>query len=275
MRYLMREGALLSDNQWDLIDKEVVAEAKKVLVGRRFLSIHGPLGAKAQNVSVDVMTKSSASADFWAAAADDAVNIDSRRFVNLSTIYSDFMISWRDVEDESGAGVQAAADAAAACARREDELIFFGSKDKDSGVDGIFTAKGVHKVKIADWNQGENPVRDVSKALEVLVDAGCVGERALVVATDLWGKMHRIQSGTGTMEIDRVRSLVDGHLFRCSRLESGTAALVYCDPRNMDLVIGQDMTTAYLGNEDMDHKFRVMETLVPRIKRPSAIAILG
>ncbi len=273
MRYLMREGAPLTATQWDLIDKAVVAEAKKILVGRRFLSLAGPLGAQTQNVPLDVMENIvPASADFWGRAEMEAIDVAKRRFLEIATVYADFKISWRDIENEGGAGVQAAMDAAVTCARREDDLVFFG--DKDLGIDGIFTAKGSVKVPISDWTKGENPLSDVAKAIELLCEKGCAGDRVLVVSTDLYGKLHRIQPGTGMMEIDRVAGLV-GKLLQSPRLEKNKAALVYSDAHNLDLVVGQDLITAYMGNEKMDHAFRVMETIVPRIKRPSAIAILG
>lgn len=272
MRYLMRDGAPLSDGQWEQIDKAVVEEASKILTGRRFLAIKA-VAAQTQNVSLDKMENiDKAQVDYWAKADTEAIDVGSRRFVEIMTIYADFAISWRDIENEQGAGVQAARDAAVLCARREDDLIFHG--DAALGIEGVFTAAGVNKLKISDWNVGENPVFDIAKALEVLIDKGNSGERVLVVSTDLWGKLHRIQQGTGIMEVDRVRSLV-GKLFHSSRLKKNTAALIYCDPQNIDLVIGQDMITAYMGNEKLDHLFRVMETAVPRIKRASAIAILS
>ena len=43
---------------------------------------------------------------------------------------------------------------------------------------------------------------------------------------------------------------------------------------NVDLVVGQDVVTAYLGNEGLDHRFRIFETLAVRIKRPGASCIL-
>jgi uncharacterized linocin/CFP29 family protein len=39
----------------------------------------------------------------------------------------------------------------------------------------------------------------------------------------------------------------------------------------LDLAIGQDLVTAYRGNEALDHLFRVMETNALRVKRPQAI----
>jgi uncharacterized linocin/CFP29 family protein len=40
---------------------------------------------------------------------------------------------------------------------------------------------------------------------------------------------------------------------------------------NFDLAVGQDLITAYEGNEGLDHLFKVLETLVVRVKRPDAI----
>jgi uncharacterized linocin/CFP29 family protein len=38
--------------------------------------------------------------------------------------------------------------------------------------------------------------------------------------------------------------------------------------------VGQDLITAYLGPEEMGHRFRVLESLALRIKRPGAICTL-
>lgn len=272
MRYLMRDGAPLEAAQWDRMDKAVIEEAKKVLVGRRFLTLAGPLGGAAQTVPLDSLSRPEAKADFWGNADIDAVEVERRRCLNLLTVYADFLISWRDVELPDGVGVQAAREAAMAAARREDDLIFYGSKD--DGVDGLVTAAGVVTVPISDWGQGENPVQDVTKAIEALVKKGNAGERALVVSTDLYAKLHRIQPGTGVMEVERVKSMVNGRFFHTTRLQKNQAVLVYCDAYNVDLAVGQDLVIAYLGNRELNHSFRVMETIAPRVKRPSAIAVI-
>ncbi|MCD7898152.1 MAG: bacteriocin family protein [Planctomycetaceae bacterium] len=272
MRYLMRDGAPLTEDQWQKIDEAVVTEASRTLVGRRFLDVR-VVGAQAETVHRDVMERADkAAADFW--ARDDAtpVQIDRRDFLRLTTVYSDFMVSWRDIDNPAGTGVQAAREAAILAARREDDIIFHGLPDQ--GIDGILTAPGTTRMDISDWSVDENPVMDLAKGLETLIDNGSSGSRALFVSTDLYAKLHRIQHGTGIMEVDRVRSLV-GKLFRSSRLKKNSAILLYTEPQYIDLVIGQDMITAYMGNEKLDHVFRVMETLVPRIKRPEAIVIYG
>lgn len=271
MRYLMRDGAPLTDEQWARIDEAVVGEAKQILIGRRFLDV-SIVGHQTQNVPLDTLAAGNAAkADFWARDDGDAIGVSDRRFVELTSVYADFTVSWRDVESERGAGVQAAREAAVLTARREDDLIFYG--DKTLGMDGIFTVKGSNEIPISDWESGEAPVMDIAKALSVLAEKGNAGEKALIVSTDLYAKLHRIQSGAGVMEVERVRGLV-GNLYFSTRLNANSACLVYCEPQYMDLVIGQDMITAYMGNEKLDHVFRVMETLVPRFKRPQAIALL-
>ena len=42
----------------------------------------------------------------------------------------------------------------------------------------------------------------------------------------------------------------------------------------MDLAVGIDMSTAYLEQKDLNHSFRIMETIIPRIKDSNAIVVL-
>jgi len=44
---------------------------------------------------------------------------------------------------------------------------------------------------------------------------------------------------------------------------------------NLDLAVAQDMITAYLQVQNLNHYFRVFEAVTLRIKRPQAIATLG
>jgi uncharacterized linocin/CFP29 family protein len=55
----------------------------------------------------------------------------------------------------------------------------------------------------------------------------------------------------------------------------GKAILVSAGPQNMDIVIGADISLAYVESSNMVHQFRVMEVLVPRIKRPGAVLVIG
>ena len=41
----------------------------------------------------------------------------------------------------------------------------------------------------------------------------------------------------------------------------------------MDLAIGQDLVTGYLGSSEMNHDFRVFETVLLRLKNPNAVVV--
>jgi uncharacterized linocin/CFP29 family protein len=43
----------------------------------------------------------------------------------------------------------------------------------------------------------------------------------------------------------------------------------------MDLVIGQDLITGYMGSAKLNHEFRVFETALLRIKCKDAVVVFG
>lgn len=275
MEFLLRDDSGLSEELWARIDETVVKTARQLLTGRKFLSIYGPLGPGVQSVEIDTPEISGpAEADFFGDSEEGGpVKAKGRRFVEIPLIYKDFVLSWRDIEKGKQLGLpldlSAAAAAAAECAKKEDQLIFLGAGD--AGYEGLLNAKGVESVKKGDWQEGENALADVAKGLEALTAKGFAGRFALVVGTQLYMQLHRIQPGTGLMEIDRVKKLLDGNLFQTPVIGANRAVLLCAEPSSVDLVIGQDMITAYLGADKLNHPLRVLETVLPRIKRKDAI----
>jgi uncharacterized linocin/CFP29 family protein len=49
------------------------------------------------------------------------------------------------------------------------------------------------------------------------------------------------------------------------------ALMVESGAQNMDLAVGLDFTTAYVESSDLNHHFRVLESVVLRVRRPGAI----
>jgi len=64
--------------------------------------------------------------------------------------------------------------------------------------------------------------------------------------------------------------MADG-VYQSPVLKANEGVVVATGSENLDLVIGQDLITAYLGVDDMVHPFRVFETILLRVKRPEAI----
>lgn len=270
MDYLFRDESPLSSELWDKIDDTVVKTASRLLVGRRFIHLYGPLGADVLSVQVDDLTKRGEMLEDGA-----LMRTGYRTYQELPLLYSDATLFWRDLENSLNRGLpvdlSSVAEATAQCAKKEDELIFFGSKAL--GYEGLFTVEGSTHLKRSDWKTGENPFSDVAKGVETLTEKGIWGKLSLVLSPDLYTQLQRIQPGTGKMEIERVSSLVDGNIFRTPVLGANKAILVSADTQYMDLAVGQDLTAAYLETKDLNHVLRILETALLRVKRSDAIVI--
>ena len=53
MDFLARDGSPFDSDFWSKIDKTVIETASRTLIGRRFLSIYGPLGSGSISVQYD------------------------------------------------------------------------------------------------------------------------------------------------------------------------------------------------------------------------------
>ncbi len=270
MSYLSRENSSVSTELWEQIDSAVVTAARNVLTGRRFLHVFGPLGIGTESIHID---------DFDSVdeiAKDGLITTKGRKYVEIPTVYEDFTLLAKDLENSKKfnypVDLSKAVHAAEACARKEDRLIFFGNEE--NGYEGVLTALGINKIKKTDWASGENAFTDIASAIELLTAKGIYGTYALAVSPDLYLQMQRIQQGTGLLEIDRISKLLNGKIFNSPVLGTGKAVLVCSEPENMDLVIGQDLATAYLEQKELNHSFRVLETVLLRIKRKQAVVVL-
>lgn len=267
MDYLSREGAPISAELWNKIDDAVVSMAKRILTGRKFLNIYGPLGAGVQSINIDTT-------EIEETDGNPKV-IKGRKFEQIPLIYEDFGLLWRDLETSEQTGLpvdlSVVSKASAAMSKKEDELIFLGNKELN--YEGLLTAKGITRLQRGNWSEGENPVMDISAGLTRFMELGLVGRNALIISPNLLLKLQRIQPGTGITEYERLSKMVNGNIFSTSVLGNDKAVLVNAEPQNMDLVIGQDIVTSYLETKDLNHCFRIIETVLPRIKNKDAVII--
>ena len=268
MDFLSREGSPISAELWQKIDEAVTSTARNILTGRRFISIYGPLGAGIQNINVDNISELE--------ETEGSISvIKGRTYQQIPLINQDFTLLWRDLELSERMGLpvdlSSAVQAATQCALKEDEFIFFGNEEL--GYKGLLTEEGVIKLPMSDWSEGENPFKDIAAGLAKFIENGIVGRKALVVSPNLFVQLQRIQPGTGTTEYDRISKLLNGNIFSTPVLKNNKAVLVCAEPQNMDLVIGQDMITSYLETKNLNHYFRIIETLLLRIKNKKAVIV--
>lgn len=257
--YLAREQAPLKEEQWEKIDSVVIESAKKRLIGRKIINITGPLGAGAIFIPKPMMGSITA----------NEIEIEKSEILNIDMIRKDFKLKWRDIEMAEQYNMPLemgpVAAAAAICAQQEDEMIF----------NALINAKGVNSLEAQAWTASGNAFQNVVSAIEKLSSEGFYGPYAMAVSPALYAMMHRVYQGSGVLEISMVKELVTDGVFQSHVLKSSEAILLATGRENFDLVIGQDLITAYLGPEGMDHTFMVFETAVLRIKRSKAICVFS
>ncbi|HBQ93842.1 MAG TPA: bacteriocin, partial [Sulfobacillus sp.] len=87
----------------------------------------------------------------------------------------------------------------------------------------------------------------------------------------LW---HRLYGNSGVLEVDQIRQLVQGGVYMSLFIPKNDALVVANAPQNLDLAVGLDTSVAFLESSAMNHRFRVLETLTLRVKRPGAVCHL-
>jgi uncharacterized linocin/CFP29 family protein len=275
--FLLRDQAPLTPEQWEQIDAAVEDVGRRSLVGRRIVPVLGPLGAGAQVVPDDIFRD--ADRGGLDLLGEDDVGIvrgTERRYLPIPLLYKDFRLHWRDL-DANYQGCMPfdpspATAAATVVARTEDQLIFNG--DDRLGYQGLLNVAGRGVITMSDWSGLGNAFRDVVTATQYLTDAGFYGPYAVIASPRLYAAMNRVYENTGVLEIEQVQKLASAGVYRSAAIPDGRAVIVAVGASNMDLVVGQDLVAAYVESENLNHHFRVVESVVLRIKRPQAVVNL-
>lgn len=277
MDFLDRGSAPITEEEWRRIDEAVIETGRRMLVGRRILSILGPLGAGVYSLPYSVFSgKMQAGVDMIGEKDDLVIAADRRATINLPILYKDFKIIWRDVEADQHLGipldVSTAAVAASFVTSQEDNLIFNGNSEL--GHEGLLTASDRLTISISSWDKSGNALADAVKATGALSAAGHYGPYAMVVSPVLFGSMVRVYGNTGILELDQVKALMGGGVHYSNVISGKKAVVVSLGPENLSLAVGQDMVTGYTGPVNMNHLFRVMETIALLIRRADAICTI-
>jgi uncharacterized linocin/CFP29 family protein len=278
--YLMRDDAPFSAEEWAKLDAMVVGVAKKLLIGRRVVELFGPLGAGTQLVQVNQYHVTGACQhtgddvecgdDCCDCGGDcDAVDVEKRLVLQVPFIHKDFVLRWLDIASAKQSGFSPdfgpAAAAASMVARKEDEMIF----------GAMLSQEGRTTVAATDWEEPGSVFANLVSATSALAEAGFFGPYVVVVSPAVYALLHRpMRGGMGMLEIKQAKELASGGVYQTPALTDYQAIVISQGVQNMDLAVAQDLTTAYLGPERLDHVLRVMESLVLRVKRPGAICTI-
>jgi uncharacterized linocin/CFP29 family protein len=268
----------LDEAQWQHLRDEIVREARRTLVGRRFLGIYGPLGAGVDTVEFEEYGPDR-DAEIELTGRHDPEPITAARetYVRIPVLYKDFILHWRDIElsKKLGSPIDAsrAIRAAHFVADREDQLVFNG--EPRLKIEGLLNATGRHQVKRGDWNRYGVAYRNVVQGIEKLLSQNHHRPFALALSAQDYARFVQQREGQFAPEVTALAQLCDDGIHTSPVIPEGRAVLLSTGDQNVDIAVSEDLTLTCLSDHDQDFLFRVYECLVLRIKRPRAICTIG
>lgn len=272
MDILNHAGAPLNEIEWNTVTDAIIRVGKRQLVGRRFLSLYGPLGTGTQVVQLDRLPGWDLARVGMQGQTDDET-VAERRYQRMPLLYKDFVLGWRDLEQARATGNPLDWSQAEACASyvalAEDHLIFHGRADQD--LEGLLTVPGRHVLPTAGWEEPGSGFADVTRAVSHLTSAGFMPLFTVVAGVGTYALWHRLYGNSGVLEIEQIQRLVGGGVFPSPLMPEDTILVLAAGAENMDLAVGLDMNIAFVESTRMNHIFRVLETLSLRIKRTGSV----
>jgi uncharacterized linocin/CFP29 family protein len=273
MRYLNRDAAPISEKAWKVIDDLVVETGRSTVVGRRILPLQGPsgLGFRAIKKSADAVVSAPVEE-----AAEARAGLVANGVVAIPQIYFPFRLSIASVEAfdtyDQPLDLDGAFRAARLCAQQEDRIVFWG--DEALGIPGLMSLKGRHEVKVGNWDTAGAAIDDVIKALGHLDGHGFTGPYALAVGPRLYNALLRKYPDSDVLQLEHLRGFITKGIVKAPIL-GNDGLLIDASVGLNDIVIGQDLITAFAGYDGLFYSFTVLESVLPRIKVPEAICVLN
>ncbi|MFG0319470.1 MAG: family 1 encapsulin nanocompartment shell protein [Planctomycetota bacterium JB042] len=273
---LLQPDNPLSDEEWNTLQEVVVRVARRRLVGRRFIDLYGPLGPGVQTVKSErYVNATPGGVDYTGDASTAPISVEASRYVPIPIIYKDFQIHWRDLAAARRFGVpldtSACAGAASFCAGREDQLLFHG--EDSLGIEGLLSVNGSNTLQIGNWEEPGSGFEDVVQATRLLNEGGHYGPYAMAVSPKRFAQLHRLYERTGVLEVKTIRDLITDGIYQSDVLKDDEGVIVATGYANFDLALSMDLRVAYLGEENLNLRFRVLECALLRIKHPDAICV--
>jgi uncharacterized linocin/CFP29 family protein len=266
-KYLHRDDAPFGDNVWEKIDETVVGAAKSQLCGRRLLHTQGPYG-----LGLKVLPTADKPLE---EKTSGGTKIAAPCVIPLVMIQAQFNLPIRDIAafEQSGFPLDLgnAAKAAMDCARQEDNIVFNGSKA--AGVKGLMNIEGSVSVKLSSWETVGNAADDIIKAVTTLDKAGFYGPYTLGLSSELYNLLFRRYPQGNQTEMEHILQIITDGIIKTHPIASG-GILLCSGSQFANIVLGQDLMTAFVGPSGGEYQFLVSESSALNVYEAGALCVL-
>jgi len=268
----------ITEQQAQSMLEAAVQEVRRTVVARKLMALYGPLGAGTESVSLERHSQDSpAEIDLEGKPDPQPIGAhEKEQYVRVPIIFKDFILHWRDVkysqDTSSPLDNTHAIRAAHQVGDKEDNLLFNGSEDLK--IFGLLNCPGIQTIEGGDWTKPGDSVSDVYTAVRSLLAKDHHFPYVLVMSLDMYEALLKPVRESPVLELEQISKLCVDGVYWSAQIPSGTAALLSTGSQNFDIAVAEDLRIAYLGPSDMNYRFRVYESLVLRVKRPTAICMI-
>jgi uncharacterized linocin/CFP29 family protein len=258
-KYLAREDAPFDPEIWQALDAAMKQAAESQLIGRRLLDVEGPFGLGLKSVPLE--------------DAETEPGLTISKVLPVMLIQKPFALGTRDLANYEREGIALdtcpVSETARECARLEDDLIFNGMHN----MPGLLTVEGANSMNLLSWDEVGAAAKGLIEAITRLDDAGFHGPYSLALAPERYNLLFRLYPQGKQSELEHIKTMVTDGVFKTPILKSG-GVLLASKAQCASIVLGQDMSTGYVGPAGAMQEFTISESLTVRIRQPQAICVL-
>lgn len=285
IRKIGLETGTLTDEEIKFIDTVAVQTVYPLLVGRQLFPITRlPDAGYLSSIFYTETDMGQATISMTGEMQSrDALPLTASTAVPIPVISKDFKLHWRDVIAARRRGepldLAHIRNASRQVAEEEDKLLLSGEYTgwPALGIKGLLSATGRNTTD-SDAAWPAQSLDDIGDATTLLNEDGFYGPFVFLVTPTMYVKLLvKYSSERSYRNYILEDMLPPGSLILQSAQlyaaagGTGSAALVQPGADNFDMLVGQDVTTYMVQDEDMNTLGKVYEVLTPRIKRPTSI----
>jgi uncharacterized linocin/CFP29 family protein len=126
---------------------------------------------------------------------------------------------------------------------------------------------------MGNWDEIGPAGADTIAAITALDREGFHGPYLMALAPELYNKLYLLMPQGFQTELQYLESIVSGKIIKAPGIKSGGVVLAE-GKQFASIVIGQDMSVGYIGPQESEFEFKIVESIAPRIRVPSSICVL-
>jgi uncharacterized linocin/CFP29 family protein len=124
-------------------------------------------------------------------------------------------------------------------------------------------------VPAGDWDNADQALGDVLKAVAALEQNGFLGAYALALPPRYYNLLFRRYEGSDVLQLEHLKKLCEAGVYKAE-----IARPVLVDPQVGRIVVGQDLRCGYSGTDGIHYQLFANESVVLKIEEPGAVCVL-